>query len=980
MRSYVPSEECLCMAGTTSAEYPLSESTAVICDYPRPCVTAFEIESVQSSDRSPNGPLISEQEIILPPTTRREFFKDAGLFSAGLVAGSLMEQHLFAAVRPSPATEGPRAGSTAIALSLLGEESPAISTGVSWGVPWERGRIRPDVSFQLSGQDAQLPLQTWPLAYWPDGSLKWSGFASILPAGLKGPLNLSAVSPVTTTKSASIGITHTDEAVLVNTGVLECAIPLTGPNIIRSLSLAGKTVAGAGQLVCILQDGPQTDPEDSPHREKYLSFVKQVTVEQTGPLRAVIKIDGLHRGVGSRREWLPFSVRLYFYSGQTAVRMVHTIIFDGDAEKDFVRGLGLELEVPMRDAPRNRTVRFAGPDGGLWSEPLQPGGGNIAQETGKPFGDNPVFASNAIWNDFRLIQPNPEGFTIAKRTNAKSAWLFSAAGKRAPGLAYVGDLSGGLALGVKNFWQSYPAGLEIRQASGSAAKLVAWLWAPDGQQMDMRFYDTHGHGLDASYEDVQPGLSTAYGVARTSELTLYPLDEWPTRAETVAMAHAGTQRSLLTCSPEYIHSTGVFGVWSLPDRTTPFKKSIEDGLDSVLAYYQRQVDDRSWYGFWQYGDFMHSYSRPRHAWHDDWGGHAWDNTELAAPLWLWYSYIRSGRADLFRLAEAHARNTSETDVYHLGPMKGLGSRHNVIKWGDGAKEARISQAVHWRFFYYLTTDERTGDIMHMVAESAGIAIGTFDPMREVTPKTPGEPPVRIRIGPDWFALAGNWMTEWERTNNNHWRDLILSGVDSIVAMPYGPETGRPMRNPKAQTATVGFENDTGKLTSIGYPDTKALVPVNYNLATIQGGAEVMFELVPLLGRQDFAKSWLQMCRIGNASADVYARDKITGTEGADASYVVPKQSGPRLAAYAYSQTRNRAFAQKAISMLLAQGGGFAEPRRIIGPDSLNPVEEDASVSTNEAAQTGLSTIEILELCKDQLPSEAIVREPRTMRR
>jgi hypothetical protein len=35
--------------------------------------------------------------------------------------------------------------------------------------------------------------------------------------------------------------------------------------------------------------------------------------------------------------------------------------------------------------------------------------------------------------------------------------------------------------------------------------------------MDMRFYDTHAHGLDASYEDVQPGMSTAYGVARTSD-------------------------------------------------------------------------------------------------------------------------------------------------------------------------------------------------------------------------------------------------------------------------------------------------------------------------------------------------------------------------------------------------------------------------------------------------------------------------------
>ena len=173
-----------------------------------------------------------------------------------------------------------------------------------------------------------------------------------------------------------------------------------------------------------------------------------------------------------------------------------------------------------------------------------------------------------------------------------------------------------------------------------------------------------------------------------------------------------------------------------------------DLIPSLGYYYQRQVDERDWYGFWQYGDFMHSYSAPRHVWHYDWGGHAWDNTELGAPLWLWYSYLRSGRGDLFRLAEAYTRNTSETDVYHLGPMVGLGSRHNVIKWGDGAKEARISQSAHWRMFYYLTTDERTGDIMRETVR-ADLSVVRYDPMREAEPPVPGEPTyaARLRVGP-----------------------------------------------------------------------------------------------------------------------------------------------------------------------------------------------------------------------------------------
>ena len=40
--------------------------------------------------------------------------------------------------------------------------------------------------------------------------------------------------------------------------------------------------------------------------------------------------------------------------------------------------------------------------------------------------------------------------------------------------------------------------------------------------MDLRHYDNVAHGLNASYEDVQEGMSTPYGIARTTTLTLIP--------------------------------------------------------------------------------------------------------------------------------------------------------------------------------------------------------------------------------------------------------------------------------------------------------------------------------------------------------------------------------------------------------------------------------------------------------------------------
>ena len=99
-------------------------------------------------------------------------------------------------------------------------------------------------------------------------------------------------------------------------------------------------------------------------------------------------------------------------------------------------------------------------------------------------------------------------------------------------------------------------------------------------------------------------------------------------------------------------------------------------------------------------------------------------------------------------------------------------------------------------------------------------------------------------------------------------------------------------------------------------------------------------------------------------------------DGADARYILNEQSGPRLAAYAYAHTKIPAFAQKALAGAFSRGGGAANPRRLDGPDVLNPIEEALGVSTNEAAQSGLTIIELLELCKDQLPTAPIIPAPR----
>ena len=78
------------------------------------------------------------------------------------------------------------------------------------------------------------------------------------------------------------------------------------------------------------------------------------------------------------------------------------------------------------------------------------------------------------------------------------------------------------------------------------------------------------------------------------------------------------------------------------------------------------------------------------------GGYAWQNTELIPTLWLWLAFMRSGREDIFTMAEAMSRHSADVDIYHFGDLKGLGSRHNVVHWGDSCKEPRIAMAGHHR--------------------------------------------------------------------------------------------------------------------------------------------------------------------------------------------------------------------------------------------------------------------------------------------
>ena len=831
------------------------------------------------------------------------------------------------------------------ALHWLDSSAPSIPVGVTWGMPWARGVLAPAHHLVVHSADGNaLPTQSWPLAFWPDGSVKWSACAIAAAATMDAPLSVAV--DATAVAAPSSLVTDDGLSVIVSTGPLRCRLTRHGSELIDSLEIDGKEIASRGRLVVIREDRSQYDKEGVLREEESLSRVDEVTIEQSGPLRAVVKITGQHQAAASGRSWLPFTVRLIFTAGLPSIRMVHSFVFDGDAQSDFIRGIGISFTVPFREECQNRHIRFATDDDGIWAEPvlMSPGYREVLvknalamqrqQLEGKRIPNleqlapetRAQFTTIARWDSFKLTQLAPDAYAIAKRTGPGSSWLHAGDGHRARGLAFLGDVSGGLAIGMRRFWEKYPTSLEISGASAPAGTLTMWFWSPDAQPMDLRHYDVIGHDGTISYEDHEDGFSTPFGVANTSELTLWACGDTPTNADLAHLAQASAVPPLLVCDPRYYHEAGAFGPWSLPDRSTPDRIAIEDQLDRAWSFFANEVEQRHWYGFWDFGDFMRTYDPLRHRWLYDVGGHAWNNTELMSDAWLWYMFLRNGRADAFRLAEAMTRNTSEVDVYHIGRFAGIGSRHNVSHWGCGAKEVRISESFLKRFYYYLTGDERVGDLMRETL-TADEHIAQAAPLRHKLPRP--EVPLVIRTGPDWTALASNSYTEWERTGDVRYRDFVAAGMRSLGSMP----------DAFADRLAFAFDLRTKTFTDIGEPNLKT-----YEFLVLFGGDQIMYDIMQDIDIPAFRTAW-------NRVLEVWAR------KNPDASY-----TGSRIAAYMAHEKHDpelgrKAWTQLRQSLQVKGVDRFPVPVPIVAGSLVpEPTTENLHVDTPGTAQWALSLI------------------------
>ena len=239
-----------------------------------------------------------------------------------------------------------------IELQWVGK-APETTVGQSWGIPFPIGQVQDGQQAVLTDASGQaLPLQQWVMARHKDGSVKWLGLAStIAPGNTQGlkvsmqplPRKNQRKKAATATEAGNVRVSEGNDEIVVENGVETVRFARKGSKLIKSIEMGGEEVAGEGRLVCIREDISK-ESAGVFYLHDYQSKLENVTVEKNGPVLAVVKMEGKHSD--GKRDWLPFSVRFYVYSDVPGIRMVHSIVYDGEQRQDFIKGLGVEFSIP----------------------------------------------------------------------------------------------------------------------------------------------------------------------------------------------------------------------------------------------------------------------------------------------------------------------------------------------------------------------------------------------------------------------------------------------------------------------------------------------------------------------------------------------------------------------------------------------------------------------------------------------------------
>jgi len=159
----------------------------------------------------------------------------------------------------------------------------------------------------------------------------------------------------------------------------------------------------------------------------------------------------------------------------------------------------------------------------------------------------------ADWDAYRLTQLTAKDSPSRSAPTSKGSGCMPPDGKRSLGMAFLGDVTGGVAVSVKKFCgRSTPPRSRFKAPGRLGRDPGVVLVAPSPAMEPAPLRHHRPRAEMATKTGSQVGRTA--GARHTSELTLWPLAASPPTPSFVAMAKTAAEPACLVAAPEYYHA------------------------------------------------------------------------------------------------------------------------------------------------------------------------------------------------------------------------------------------------------------------------------------------------------------------------------------------------------------------------------------------------------------------------------------------
>jgi hypothetical protein len=425
----------------------------------------------------------------------------------------------------------------------------------SAGVPFPKGALGSDRHIRLldaSGQEA--PLQTGTMARWEDGTVKWALLDFQAASKSSGGYTVEYGSAVARAAAPTpLRATEGPDGITVVTGPLKLTVSKRHLGLFDSLLVdsnhngvfdASEQIVSAAKpcsIELVGEDGVSYTTLGAPD---------EVRLEESGPLRTVVRATGEHRAPDGRALFA-YIIRVHAYAGRPFLRIQYTFGYHR-GESEFVSIRSLALKLNLAGAGRQWNLG-AGAQGDF-------------------------VASDSI----ELRQGRDDQYTVSTGVR----------GVHAEGLAEWRDAGRRVTLAVRDFWQNYPKGLKVSPQGielGLCPPLARDEYAAFKGTTDE--YKLYYYLLDGRYKFRQ-------GASKTHDIW------FEFAAPDAAPAAVRSQRSVLRAlaPPAWYSTTKVFGELAAPS-TTGLLAQYDAAFRAGFAQYMRDRASERAYGMLNFGDW-----------------------------------------------------------------------------------------------------------------------------------------------------------------------------------------------------------------------------------------------------------------------------------------------------------------------------------------------------------------------------------------